>query len=91
MAEVIGIASGAITFATVVSQFTKSKSIIAINSYCSQIKDAPHDLRILLNELELFGLILTDIEEDLAKEEVACALAKNKTCHEEPRALQTGR
>lgn len=76
MAEVIGIASGALTFATVVAQFTKS--IITINSYCSQIKDAPHDLRILLNELELFGFILTDIEEDLAKEEVACALAKNK-------------
>lgn len=76
MAEVIGVVSGAITFATVVAQVTKS--IIAISDYCSQIKDAPHDLQIILNELELFGLILADIEEDLSEDGVAIALARSK-------------
>jgi hypothetical protein len=76
MAEVIGIVSSAITFATVVAQVTES--IIAINDYCSQIKVAPHDLQILLNELELFGFILADIEEDLARDEGASALVNSK-------------
>jgi hypothetical protein len=76
MVEVIEIVSGAITFATVVAQITES--IIAINDYCGQIKDAPHDLQILLNELELFGFILADIEEDLARDDVASALVNSK-------------
>lgn len=75
MAEVIGIVSGAITFATVVAQVTKS--IIAINDYCSQIKDAPHDLQILKG-LDVFGEIHADIEEDLAEDKMASAIVNNK-------------
>lgn len=72
MAEVIGVVSGALTFATVVAQATKS--IFQIRDCWSQIRDAPEDLQRLVREVEIFGLILTDIEEDLSKDEVAGVL-----------------
>lgn len=65
MAEVIGVVSGAVTFAAVVVQV--GNSITTLRGCWDQINDAPEDLRKLLQELELFSLILTDIEEDLSQ------------------------
>lgn len=76
MAEVIGIVSGAITFATVVVQITNS--IITIKECWSQIRDAPDDLKYLVREIEAFGLILADIEETLSQESASAALRKSK-------------
>jgi hypothetical protein len=75
MAEVIGVVSGAFTFATVVAQVTKS--IIQIKDCWGQIRDAPEDLERLVREIEIFGLILMDIEEDLSKDAVAGVIKNN--------------
>lgn len=72
MAEMIGVVSGALTFATVVAQVTKS--IIQIKDCWDQVRDAPDDLKRLIREVEIFGSILTDIEEDLSKDSVAGVL-----------------
>lgn len=69
MTEVIGIVSGAITFATVVAQI--SKSIIQIKDSWSQIRDAPEELQELIAELEIYDLILRGIEQNLS----SCPLA----------------
>ncbi|KAJ5119992.1 hypothetical protein N7448_010661 [Penicillium atrosanguineum] len=76
MAEVIGIASGAITFATVVVQITES--IITIKECWSQMRDAPDDLKYFVREIEVFGLILADIEETLSQESASAALQNSK-------------
>lgn len=72
MAEVIGVVSGALTFATVAAQVTKS--IIEIRDCWGQIRDAPEDLQRLVKEIEIFGFILADIEADLSQDSVAGAL-----------------
>ncbi|KAJ5525723.1 hypothetical protein N7494_012373 [Penicillium frequentans] len=76
MAEVIGVVSSAITFATVVAQVTNS--IIRIKECWSQFRDAPDDLKYLMRELEHFGLIFANIEEDLSQEDLASALKNSK-------------
>lgn len=76
MAEVIGVVSSAITFATVIAQVTES--IIMIKGCWSQFRDAPDDLQYLMRDLELFGLILAEIEEDLSRKDLACALNGSK-------------
>lgn len=72
MAEVIGVVSGAITFATVVVQL--GKSIATLKNCWGQFNDDPDDLRRLVQEIELFGLIVADIEEDLSQESGLIAL-----------------
>ena len=64
MAEVIGIVSGAITFATVVAQI--SKSIMQIKDCWSQFRNAPDELQELITELEIYDLILREIEQNLS-------------------------
>jgi hypothetical protein len=76
MAEVIGVVSSAITFATVIAQVTES--IITIKDCWSQFRDAPDDLQCLLRDLELFGIILAEIEEDLSQKDLAFALNGSK-------------
>jgi hypothetical protein len=65
MAEVIGIVSGAITFATVLVQI--GDTIATLKECYDNLRDAPDDLRKLVQEIELFGFILTDIGEDLSQ------------------------
>jgi hypothetical protein len=65
MAEVIGIVSGAITFATVLVQI--GNTIATLKECYDNLRDAPDDLRKLVQEIELFGFILTDIGEDLSQ------------------------
>jgi hypothetical protein len=72
MAEVIGIVSGAITFATVVAQI--SKSIIQIKDCWSQIRDAPEELQELISELEVYDLILREIERNISSGPLANAI-----------------
>ncbi|CAI7656718.1 unnamed protein product [Penicillium pancosmium] len=76
MAEIIGVVSSAITFATVIAQVTES--IITIKDCWSQFRDAPDDLQYLLRDLELFGLILAEIDEDLSQRDLSFALEGSK-------------
>jgi hypothetical protein len=76
MAEVVGVVSGAITFATVVVQL--GKSIATLKDCWDQLNDAPDDLRKLVREIELFGLIVADIEEDLSQKPGSIALDNSK-------------
>jgi hypothetical protein len=65
MAEVIGIVSGAITFATVIVQI--GNTITKLKECYDDLRNAPDDLRKLVQEIELFGFILADIGEDLSQ------------------------
>lgn len=94
MAEVIGIVSGAITFATVVAQI--SKSIIQIKDCWSQIRDAPEELQELIAELEIYDLILREIEQNLSSRPLANAIEMSEhsfqsleVCKKAAESLQT--
>ncbi|KAF4764216.1 hypothetical protein HAV15_001416 [Penicillium sp. str.  len=76
MAEAIGIASGAITFATVVVQV--GQSILTLKNCWDEMRDAPEDIRKLVREIELLSLILADIEDDLSQDSIYSALQDNK-------------
>jgi hypothetical protein len=64
MAEVIGVVSGAITFATVLVQI--GKTIITLKECYNDLRDAPDDLRKLVQQIEIFSKILVHVEEDLS-------------------------
>lgn len=76
MAEIIGVVSGAITFATVVVQV--GNCITTLKGSWDQLRDAPEHLRKIVQEIELFGLILSDIEEDLSHQSVSSAPNNSK-------------
>jgi hypothetical protein len=93
MAEVIGIVSGAITFATVLVQI--GNTITTLKESYDDLRDAPDDLRKLVQEIELFGFILADIREDLSRSPNP-ALGNNKhalksftLCEEAAKELDT--
>lgn len=65
MAEVVGIVSGAITFATVLVQIRNT--ITTLKESYDNLRDAPDDLRKLVQEIEVFGFILADIGDDLSR------------------------
>ncbi|KAJ5461603.1 uncharacterized protein N7458_003155 [Penicillium daleae] len=60
MAEVIGVVSGAVTFATLVVQ--------------DQFRDTSNDLQWFLGEAEVFETIMADIEVDISREPIASSL-----------------
>lgn len=77
MAEVIiGVVSGTLTFATVAAQVTKS--IVKINDFWDQLRDAPDDVRYIARELKMFYGIIAGIEQDLSQESMASALEKSQ-------------
>ena len=69
MAELVGVISSAITFGTLVVQ---------LKDCWEQIRDAPEDLKRLIQEIETYGLVLADIEDNLAQESVASSLVNTK-------------
>lgn len=75
MAEVIGVVSGAITFATVVIQL--GKSIATLKDCWNQLNDAPEDIRRLKREIELLSLIVGSLKEDLSQDSVSIALSNS--------------
>ncbi|CEO59715.1 hypothetical protein PMG11_04380 [Penicillium brasilianum] len=75
MAEAIGVVSGAITFATVVTQI--SKSIIQIKDCWGEIRDAPEEMQALIAELEIYNLILRETEQNLSSGPLANFIEMN--------------
>lgn len=93
MAEVIGVVSGAITFATVLVQI--GKTIITLKECYHDLRDAPDDLRKLVQQIELFGKILVNVEDDLSRnpnpglENSEAALQSLAYCKEAANELDT--
>lgn len=80
MAEIVGVVSGAITFATVIPKVIES--IATIEDFWSQFRDAPDDLNYLMRDLGLFRLILIEIEETISQEALATTLQGSKLAME---------
>ncbi|KAJ5661898.1 uncharacterized protein N7477_009514 [Penicillium maclennaniae] len=76
MAELVGVVSSAITFATLAVQV--GKSVQTLKGYWDSMRDAPHDLKWLLREVEMFGLIMADVEADVSQNPVPLALTNSQ-------------
>lgn len=72
MAEVVGVVSSAITFATLAIQV--GKSVQTLKDYWDAIRDAPDDLKWLVREIEVFGSIMADVDADLTRYPPALAM-----------------
>lgn len=93
MAEIIGVISGAITLGGVAVQL--ASSIKQLKDCWEQIRDAPDDIKWLIRDIEIFGLVLTDVEHDSALGSGPSSLANSKAamqslrlCKEATRELE---
>ncbi len=77
MAEIVGLISGAITLGSLVAQL--ATSIKQLKDCWDQVRDAPEDLRWLMRDIDIFSLVLAEIEDDLAQESVASSLTNSKS------------
>jgi hypothetical protein len=75
MAELIGVVADAVTFGTVVEQL--ASSVDKLKDCWEQIRDAPEDLKWLIRDIELFGIILAEAEDDWARGSAPADLFKN--------------
>jgi hypothetical protein len=62
MAEAVGLAASVVSIGAFAAQI--ASSVLKLKSYLDQIKDAPEDISILIDEIEDIHFILSDIEED---------------------------
>lgn len=76
MAEVVGVVSSAITFATLALQV--GKSVQNLKDYWDSMRDAPDDLKWLVRQIEVFGSIINDIDADLSQNPVALAIKNSQ-------------
>jgi hypothetical protein len=76
MAELVGTIASAITFAALVAHV--GKSIVTLKGCWRDIHNAPENLRALVRDIELFSLILDEIETDLQQQSLVSALGNSK-------------
>jgi hypothetical protein len=69
------VVASAITFGTVVAQL--ASSVNKLKDCWEQIRDAPEDLRWRIRDIELFGIILAEAEEDWGHGSAPANLFKN--------------
>ena len=72
MAEIVGVIASGISIGTLAVQITSS--IAKLKDCWSQIKEAPEDIRMLVEEIEDLHLLLCDIENDRAQNPMSSAL-----------------
>lgn len=65
MAEVLGVVASGVGIGSLVGQI--ASSVMKLKSYMDLVKDAPEDIRILIDEIEDLQLLISDIEDDRAR------------------------
>ena len=65
MAELIGVVASGISIATLAVQI--ASSIVKLKSYWNELKDAPEDVWLLIEELEGLNILFSNIREDLQR------------------------
>jgi hypothetical protein len=72
MAERVGVIASGVCLGTLAVQI--ASSIAKLKDYWSQIKEAPEDVRMLVEEIEDLHLLLGDIENGRAQNPMSSAL-----------------
>lgn len=66
MAELLAVVASGISVAQLAGQI--ASSVLKLKSYLDQIKEAPEDIRNLIEEIEVVLLLLTEVEQDQAQQ-----------------------
>lgn len=62
MAEALGIIGSGVSIAALAGQI--ASGVVKLKSYLDQVKDAPEDIHVLVDEIEDLRFLLSDIESD---------------------------
>ena len=65
MAEVLSIVASGVSIAAFAGQI--ASSVLKLKSLIDQVKDAPDDIKLLIDEIETFQFLLVEIEEDQSR------------------------
>jgi len=77
MAEVLGTVASAISIGALAGQI--ASSVVKLKSYLDQVKDAPDDVRNLIDEIDDLQILLSDIEDDRARNPYSEMLLQNNS------------
>ncbi|KAL9114818.1 MAG: hypothetical protein Q9187_007399, partial [Circinaria calcarea] len=75
MAEVVGVVASGISIATLAAQI--ANSVTKLKSYWDELKEAPEDIRLLIEEIEDLNLLLYDVEDDQRRNAMSSKLLDN--------------
>lgn len=75
MAEVVGVVGSGIAIATLAAQI--ASSVVKLKSYLDQIRDAPEDISVLIDEIEDVHFLLSDLEDDQRRNPYSAVLLDN--------------
>ena len=73
MAEVIGIVGSGISIATLAVQI--AGTVVKLKSYWDEVKDAPEDIWLLMEELEELNMLLSTIRDNLQRDPMSNTIA----------------
>ena len=80
MAEVIGVVASGISIATLAAQI--AGSIVKLKSYWNEVKDAPEDIWLLMEELEGFKTLFSIIQGNLQRDSISNTTAASISASE---------
>lgn len=62
MAEALGVVASGVSIAALAAQI--ASGVVKIKSYLDQVKDAPNDIRVLIDDIEDLRFLLSNIDDD---------------------------
>jgi hypothetical protein len=77
MAEVFGLIASGVTIGALAGQI--ASSVVKLKSYLDQVKDAPEDISVLIDEIECPRFLLADIEDDQRRNPYSAMLLDNNS------------
>ncbi|KAE9378461.1 hypothetical protein N431DRAFT_479482 [Stipitochalara longipes BDJ] len=77
MAEVLGVIASGVGIGALAGQI--ALSVARLKTYLDQIRDAPEDLKILIDEIESLHLLLSDIEDEQSRNPSSSILVENNS------------
>jgi hypothetical protein len=77
MAEVLGVIASGVSIGALAGQI--ASSMVKLKTYLDQVRDAPEDIKILIDEIESLHLLLSDIEDDQSRNPSSAMLVENKS------------
>ncbi|KIN07099.1 hypothetical protein OIDMADRAFT_109424 [Oidiodendron maius Zn] len=77
MAEAFGLIASGVSISALAGQI--ASSVVKLKSYLDQVRDAPEDINILIDEIEDLHFLLSDIEDDQCRNPYSAMLLDNNS------------
>jgi hypothetical protein len=77
MAEILGVIASGVSIGALAGQI--ASSVVKLKTYLDQVRDAPEDIKILIDEIDNLHLLLSDIEDDQSRNPYSAMLVDNSS------------